>query len=169
MATIEDWIRERRRALTDMQHGHGEVFPVPGYDGNLWVRLAFLPAPENDRINAELTVPFDRMVRKLVQCCRGFYTSETRDRDDLKPVEVDGVPVRFDRLLAARYGFADEVTINGDVQPADVVRALMSDYLIEMLHTAWSLWMVSAPASEVADPVGESEPTPTSAEPQSSS
>jgi hypothetical protein len=171
--TIEDRIRERRRALTERVNA-GEVFPVPGYDGALWVKLRFLPSRENDEINSSLGVPFDRMVHKLVVSCQGFFTSESGTREDLEPVEVDGVPVRFDRLLASRYGFVDEVTINGDVQPADVVRALMSDYLIDLLHTLWATWMMSAPDDDPAlgvadDPVGESVPTLTSDEPLGSS
>lgn len=172
MPTIEDRIRERRRALADRVNA-GEVFPVPGYDGSLWVKLRFLPSRENDEINNQFGTQFDRMVHKLVVCCQGFYTSETGTRDTLEPVEVDGVPVGFDRLLAGRYGFADEVTIKGEVKPADVVRALMSDYLIELLHTLWAAWMVSAPSDTPAlgvadDPVGESVPTPTSGGPPGS-
>jgi hypothetical protein len=167
--TIEDRIRERRRALTERVNA-GEVFPVPGYDGALWVKLRFLPSRENDEINARIDAPFDSMVHKLVVSCQGLFTSESGTREDLEPVEVDGVPVLFDRLLARRYDFIDEVTINGDVQPADVVRALVSDYLLDLLHTMWAAWMMSAPDDDPAlgvadDPVGESVPTPTSAEP----
>lgn len=171
MATIEDRIRERRRALADRAR-IGEFFPVPGYSGDLWIKLRFLPSRENDEINATIPIPFDRVIRKLVVCCEGFYESQTQTRKDLTRVEVDGVPVLFDRLLAGRYGFLEEVRINGDVQPEDVVRGLMSDYLVEQLHAVWSVWMVSVPdsAPEVAaDPVGESEPTPPSDEPPSSS
>lgn len=165
--SIRDRIRQRHKALTE-QVNAGEVFPVPGYGGDLWVKLRFLPSRENDEINAQVVQPFDQKVRKLVVCCQGFFTSETQTRDDLKPIEVDGVPVRFDRLLASWGGFADEVTINDAVQPEDVARALMSDYLLETLHNLWAAWMLSSPEVE-ADPVGESEPTPTSVEQPGSS
>jgi len=164
VSTVEDRIRERRARLADKVAGT-ETFPVPGYDGDLWVELRFIPERENDQINQEADSVDAAKVRRLAVACRGLYRSETQSKDDLERIEVDGVPVLFDKLLARRYDFADEITINGEVQPEDVVRALVPDYLRDILHAAYSAWMVSSP--EVgADPVGESVPTQPSGEQQ---
>lgn len=164
--SVRDRVAARRRELR-RQVEAGELFMIPGYDGALWVKLAYLPPDENQQINARHNgdgTTVAAMAGKLVIACRGLYESEDREPPgpDAEPVTHDGVPVGFDRDLAALYEFLDDIGDGADVDPVDVVRELIpKEYGIEILHDAWAFWLQFS-ASGVADTLaGESVPTPT--------
>ncbi len=168
MSTIRERVAARRRAmLRDVNEG--ERFALPGYDDQLWVKMRYLRDDEFADINVRHDAPFARICEQVVVACDGFYETDpdAEQPEDgppvLKPVTVDGKHVRFDRDLAGWMDFVDEVTLDGKVDPVDVLRAMLpKEQHIRLLHGAYTVWLVSASSEVDARLEGESEPTQTS-------
>lgn len=166
MSSVRERVAARRRELS-RQRNEGEMFMLPGYGGELWVRLAYMGPDENARINAEEFggdgASIRAMAHKLAVYCRGIYESEDKTVEGATRIEHDGVPVGFDRDFAAWFGMLDEVTVDGQVDPVDVVLATMpKDWNVETLFDVWWMWLQFSSREVDETILGESKTTPTS-------
>lgn len=167
-------LRDRRAKLVRQVTGDGEVFPIPGYDGQLWVRLRYRSPSERAKIN-DRYLPTDKpevitraRVAQIVAATVGIYDSPKGKAplnadgslsEGVVQVKVGDVPVGFDRHFAQWFGFADELPTDdeGIVDPVDVVMATIPNgHTAEALCKAYEMWLVESGLKVEDQFVGES-------------